>query len=216
MLWRQACTTPGWGGCYKGKESPACLPVGEDTPVLPEQKLPSKAQTLPPPPRPPAWGPPRPPTLRKWTLRKPAATQSRGAWSWGLDDPAECLQKAAPGGRPEPAPLAPGGILVSFLSFLLGNQDALGRGHSPATRWVGGGSVPRGAGRHRARALAGAPTHRCTSGRLSAGRTSGGSRTWGPCPCPHSCAGSLRSHSYRLLVRPRVHVRVYKQNNRND
>lgn len=33
------------GGCYKGKESPVCLPVGEDTPVLLEQKLPSKAHT---------------------------------------------------------------------------------------------------------------------------------------------------------------------------
>ena len=32
----------------------------------------------------------------------------------GAGRPAECLQKAAPGGRPEPAPLAPGGVLVSF------------------------------------------------------------------------------------------------------
>lgn len=59
-------------------------------------------------------------------------------------------------------------------------------------------------------------THRCTSDRLSAGSTSGGSHTWGPCPCPHSYAGSLRSHSYRLLVRPKVYTRVYKQNNNKN
>lgn len=81
--------------------------------------------------------------------------------------------------------------------------------------WVGG--EPRGGpGGTGCERLAGVPTHQCTSGRPSGGRTSGGSRTWGPCPCPHSCAGSLRFHSYRLLVRPRVHVRVYKQNNKND
>lgn len=75
---------------------------------------------LPPPRQPPAWGHPCPPTLRRRTLRKPAATQSRGAWSWGLDDPAECLQKVAPWGRPKPAPRAPGGIscLVSGASSL--------------------------------------------------------------------------------------------------
>lgn len=47
-----------------------------------------------------------------------------------------------------------------------------------------------------------APTYRCTSDRPSGGHTSGGSHTWGRCLCPHSCAGSLRFHSYRSLVRP--------------
>lgn len=60
------------------------------------------------------------------------------------------------------------------------------------------------------------PTYRCMCDRLSGGRTSGGSHTWGLCLCPHSCAGSLRFHSYRLLVRPKVYTRVYKQNNKND
>lgn len=57
------------------------------------------------------------------------------------------------------------------------------------------------------------PTYRCTSDRPHVGRTSGGSHTWGPCPCPRSCADSLRFHSYRLLVSPKVYTRVYKQNN---
>ena len=117
---------------------------------------------------------------------------------------------SCPWGRLEPAPRGPQAIpcLVSQ-SFLLGNQDAAS-GHT-----VGGwGSIPQGLGSMGCERLAGAPTHRCMSDRLRGGRTSGGSRTWGPCPCPHSCAGSLRFHSYRLLVRPRVHARVYKQNNK--
>lgn len=85
-----------------------------------------------------------------------------------------------------------------------------------------GTGTRRGAGWLRGRVALGGrgakpPTHRCTSGRPSGGRTSGGSRTWGPRPCPRSCAGSLRFHSYRLLVRPEEHMRVYKQNdNKND
>lgn len=173
---------------------------------------------LPPPRQPPAWGHPCPPTLRRRTLRKPAATQSRGAWSWGLDDPAECLQKVAPWGRPKPAPRAPGGIscLVSGASSLeTGGAPRGVAAVGPHGGWVGG--APRGGpGGTGCERLAGVPTHQCTSGRPSGGRTSGGSRTWGPCPCPHSCAGSLRSHSYRLLARPRGHARVYKQNNNND
>lgn len=57
------------------------------------------------------------------------------------------------------------------------------------------------------------PTYRCMSDRPHAGRTSGGSHTWGPCLCPRSCADSLRFHSYRLLVSPIVYTRMYKQNN---
>lgn len=56
----------------------------------------------------------------------------------------------------------------------------------------------------RGASVAKAPTYRCTSDRPSGGHTSGGSHTWGLCLCPHSCAGSLRFHSYRSLVRPRV------------
>ena len=98
------------------------------------------AHTLPPPSQPPAWGHPCPPTLRRRTLRKLAATQSRGAWSWGLDDSAECLQKVAPWGRRKPAPRAPGGVpcLVSRASSLETSAPRGVAAVGPHGGWVGG------------------------------------------------------------------------------
>lgn len=129
-----------------------CLPVGEDTRASGTEAALKGTHRLPPPRQPPAWGHPCPPTLRRRTLRKPAATQSRGAWSWGLDDPAECLQKVAPWGRPKPATGPRGHFLSCFRASSFKSSGAP-RGVAavgPHGGWVGGGGgggkSPAGAG----------------------------------------------------------------------
>ena len=163
----------------------------------------------PPPHRSPAWNHLH---VEDEAPQKTRSDTEQRRLVWVDGRPWEVFTESSPWGRP-PAPSVPWGAPFLFppLASFLETRMQWG------VATFGPHGHPGGKGGAECWCLAKALTHRCTSDRLSAGRTSGGSRTWGLCPCPHSCAGSLRFHSYRLLVRPKVYIRVYKQNdNKND
>lgn len=119
------------GGGDAGWPSLRCVStLGDETPVLQEQKLPSKGAhtTLLPTDHLPGTTC----TRRMRPLRKPAVTQSRGAWSGWMGDPGKCSQKAPLGVARQPH---------QYRGALPGKQDAVGCGHFRAPR------APRGAGR---------------------------------------------------------------------
>lgn len=175
-----------------------CVPVsGAETPALSRQRLPSLAT------HPFLLPVDHPPAEEEAPQRAHSDTKQRRLVLGGWTAPGKSLRKASLGDGRRPHPWGPWGAHRAPLGGVLANVRAM----RCALR---GGVAPGCQSRARVR------THRCTSDRLSGGRTSGGSHTWGPCPCPHSCAGSLRFHSYRLLVRPKVYVRVYKRNNNKE